>query len=524
MPRAATGQVIRRKSGAWALRFRAHGHRQYVTLGTAAEGWTRAKAQTELENTLTDVRRGRWQPPEPEPEAPVRENPDPIFHNFASRWFEANKREWRPKTRSDYEWQLSHHLLPFFGAHRLSQITIAEIDRYRQTKVAEAEAITQAADKGKPFVDEYTDKRGRKCSRCRRPLSVTSINKTLARLAQILEVAVEYELLTSNHAKGRRRRLKTQKALPVWLDGAEHIEALLDAASAMDQHARIKGGRDQKGGLVYRRALLATLVFAGLRIGELTALRWRDVDLASSRITIRTSKTDAGLRRIDLLPALKDELAAHKAQAPDITADAFVFPSAKGTEISQERIRAHVLGKSVVKANQRLAERGEVPLPERLTPHKLRHTFASILVALGVDPGSVMDQLGHTDPGFTLRVYRHGMRRDAASRQRLRILVDGVDWAPMGAKPHERLAPRDTRTVVSARKPPNSRAFRSCPRQESNLDLPLRRRSSYPLDYEGAGPSSLQGPMGRLLALLPGWRGAARRARAAPAFRRRGGV
>jgi hypothetical protein len=30
----------------------------------------------------------------------------------------------------------------------------------------------------------------------------------------------------------------------------------------------------------------------------------------------------------------------------------------------------------------------------------------SILVALGVDPGSVMDQLGHTDPSFTLRVYR----------------------------------------------------------------------------------------------------------------------
>lgn len=62
--------------------------------------------------------------------------------------------------------------------------------------------------------------------------------------------------------------------------------------------------------------------------------------------------------------------------------------------------------------NMKLIEAGEVPLPEGLTPHKLRHTFASILVALGVDPGSVMDQLGHTDRGFTLRVYCHGMRRD----------------------------------------------------------------------------------------------------------------
>jgi hypothetical protein len=34
-----------------------------------------------------------------------------------------------------------------------------------------------------------------------------------------------------------------------------------------------------------------------------------------------------------------------------------------------------------------------------------------------------MDQLGHTDPGFTLRVYRHGMRRDERSKQALAQLV-----------------------------------------------------------------------------------------------------
>jgi integrase len=74
-----------------------------------------------------------------------------------------------------------------------------------------------------------------------------------------------------------------------------------------------------------------------------------------------------------------------------------------------------------------------VPLPDGLTPHKLRHTFASILVALGVDPGSVMDQLGHTDPGFTLRVYRHGMRRDVAAKERLRALVGDVQLARVRA-------------------------------------------------------------------------------------------
>jgi integrase len=48
-----------------------------------------------------------------------------------------------------------------------------------------------------------------------------------------------------------------------------------------------------------------------------------------------------------------------------------------------------------------LAERGLVPLPKGLTTHKLRHAFASILVALGEGPISVMRQIGHTDPSFT---------------------------------------------------------------------------------------------------------------------------
>jgi integrase len=65
-------------------------------------------------------------------------------------------------------------------------------------------------------------------------------------------------------------------------------------------HAREHGGHDQKGGPVYRRALLATFVFADLRIGELIDLRWRDVDLAGGRITVRAAKTDAGVRTIDL--------------------------------------------------------------------------------------------------------------------------------------------------------------------------------------------------------------------------------
>jgi len=424
MPPAPTGHIIRRTSGAWALRFRAYGQRRYVTLGTGSEGWTRRTAHTELQNILADVRRGIWCPVEPEPAHPRQI--DRVFGEFAAKWFEASRYEWQPNTACDYEWQLRGHLLPFFENHRLSQISIAEVDRYRGEKVRQSARRAEALAEWHTRVDETNDPAARRELARERPpraLSATSINKTITRLAQILEVALEYGLIDRNPARGRRRRLKASKPSPVWLDRAEHIEALLDAASVLDQYAKVKGGRGQKGGLVYRRALLATFVFAGLRIGELTALRWRDVDLSENRLIVRDSKTDAGNRQIDLLPVLRDELTAHKAQAPDTAPGAFVFPSSKGTKMTQENIRNRILRIAVEKADEKLTSLGDVPLPEGLTPHKLRHTYASILVALGVDPGSVIDQLGHTDPGFTLRVYRHGMRRHLAARQRLRTLV-----------------------------------------------------------------------------------------------------
>ena len=72
------------------------------------------------------------------------------------------------------------------------------------------------------------------------------------------------------------------------------------------------------------------------------------------------------------------------------------------------------------------------PLPEGVTAHKLRHTFTSILFVRGVDPPTVMQQLGHTDAAFTLRVYAHAMRRDEGAKERLRALVNGTDWALLG--------------------------------------------------------------------------------------------
>ncbi len=179
-----------------------------------------------------------------------------------------------------------------------------------------------------------------------------------------------------------------------------------------------------------RRAILATLTFAGLRIGELIDLRWRDVNLADGRMTVRESKTDAGVRTVDLLPALRDELLALKAHT-NAPANARGFPTQAGGPMNPSNVRNRILTPAAKLARERLEQAGGTPLPAGLTPHKLRHTFASVLVALGTDPGAVMDQLGHTDPTFTLRVYRHGMRRDVTSKGLLARLVGAGGAAPV---------------------------------------------------------------------------------------------
>jgi len=434
MPRPATGQVVldkRPKSPTFALRFRADGQRQYRRLGSVEEGWDRQRAEAELGKVLAEVRLGIWRPAQPEP-APEPQS-DPTFHVFSSAWYEAGTGSWRPKTCEDYHWQLHHHLLPFFQHHPLSKITVAEVDRYRTAKLSESAKLAKVQEEWRKRVDEAKDRATRRQligERPHRPLSHGTINKTLITLAQILEVAVEYEHIERNPAKGKRRRLKASKPPAVWLDRAEHITALLEAAGELDREAPPERKH------IERRALLSMLVFAGLRIGELTALLWRDVDLSGGKITVRASKTDAGLRTIDVLPVLHDALTALKAARNPSMRDR-VFPTTTGAAQNPSNIRQRVLAPAVKRANMHLEEAGETPLPEPITPHKLRHTYASLLVALGTDPGAAMDQLGHTDPAFTLRVYRHGMRRDVASKQALRELVGLADqpseWAAMGS-------------------------------------------------------------------------------------------
>jgi hypothetical protein len=127
-------------------------------------------------------------------------------------------------------------------------------------------------------------------------------------------------------------------------------------------------------------------------------------------------------------------LTEHRAASEHTGPNDPVFITSAGKARSRHNLRKDIVDAVVAHANRLVEERGAQPLPLGITPHKLRHTFASILVAIGKDPTHVMQQLGHADPAFTLRVYSHTMRRGEEERTRLKALVEGHDWSHIGLK------------------------------------------------------------------------------------------
>jgi len=220
--------------------------------------------------------------------------------------------------------------------------------------------------------------------------------------------------------------LKERRPERTWLDRAEQIAALLEAGGELDAEARM----DRRA--TSRRAFLATLTLAGLRIGEALTLRWTDVDLPAGRLRVADSKTDAGVRMVDLLPALREELSVHKAQTRFDGANNYVFPTESGRKQDRNNVRPRVVVRAVERASENLIGRGRNPLPEGITPHSLRRTFISLLLATGAEVPYVMRQVGHSDPKVTLSIYAQVMYRGEGERERLKSIVEGSDWALLG--------------------------------------------------------------------------------------------
>ncbi len=175
---------------------------------------------------------------------------------------------------------------------------------------------------------------------------------------------------------------RVRKPLPRALSAPQAISVARDIGELADD-AAIQA-RDT--------ALFSLLYGSGLRIAEALALDVKDAPLAGSDAMLRVVGKGSKPRVVPVLPAVRDALAAWLAHHPDRRADAPLFVGARGA-----RLNAGVAQRTL--RNFRRAH----GLPEHATPHALRHSFATHLLAAGGDLRSIQDLLGHASLSTTQR-------------------------------------------------------------------------------------------------------------------------
>ena len=179
------------------------------------------------------------------------------------------------------------------------------------------------------------------------------------------------------------------------------------------------------------RALWATAMYAGLRRGELLALRWEDVDLAGGVIHVERSwdakegavapKSRAGWRTVPIPAVLRDYLVEHKLRSGRHVGLVF------GTSYTQPFTPSNVRKR----ANVAWLRAGLEPIGL----HECRHTFASLMIAAGVNAKALSAYMGHSSVTITLDRYGHLMPgNESEAAQRLdAYLVRAMAEAPASA-------------------------------------------------------------------------------------------
>lgn len=244
-----------------------------------------------------------------------------------------------------------------------------------------------------------------------RAASRRMVVQTVATLRVILSTAVAWERIPVNPA--------ARLTLPAPdTDREQAVERVLDAEQLHKLFA--------SAGSLRTETMIRAAGEAGLRRGEIAGLKWPDVDLIERRLAIRRSivqerpgpgrglrkmeKTTKGrrARRVAITSSFAARLGEWRAQAVVVggaTADGFVWPG-RGRGPMHDRSLARAVERALRRAG--LIEDGEdghsVPL---VTPHGLRHTCASIMLAEGVPLIVVSRQLGHANPNITATIYAH---------------------------------------------------------------------------------------------------------------------
>jgi integrase len=163
----------------------------------------------------------------------------------------------------------------------------------------------------------------------------------------------------------------------------------------------------------------------GMRRGEVLGLRWKDLDLDASRISVRqalvsvayeviiTTPKNHHARTIDLDEGTVRRLREHRQRqqadrdewGTDYQDNGLVFCKEDGSPIHPQTFS---------QSFERLQAKTDLP---KIRLHDLRHTHASIALKAGVPVKVISERLGHENPAFTMKQYAHvipGMQADAA--------------------------------------------------------------------------------------------------------------
>lgn len=249
--------------------------------------------------------------------------------------------------------------------------------------------------------------------------SPTTVIRAYGVLAAILDVAVKDRRILTNPARG--------VALPRKKRG-EHRYLTHDEVSRLAIAAGDKG------------TLILLLAYTGLRWGEATGLRVRDLDMLRRRISVTVNAVEVGSeiivgtpkshkRRTVAFPQLLTGPLAEACEAKK--RDDLLFMTAEGGHVRRSRSETGWFPSAVRRA--KLIDSGG------LTPHGLRHTAASLAVSSGANVKVVQRMLGHASAAMTLDVYADLFDDDldpVASRLNdgLALTAVGKRWAEGSAQ------------------------------------------------------------------------------------------
>jgi len=303
---------------------------------------------------------------------------------------------YKPGTLREYQRALRLRVLAEFGKRRLSDLSRAEVQNFVDRLLGEG-------------------------------LSPSTVANTLNPLQAVYRHAVRRDLATVNPTRevelpadrGRRDRIATAA------EAARLLAALPDSD----------------------RPIWATAFYAGLRRGELQALRPGDVDLAASEITIQRSwdqyegsisaKSKAGHRTVPIIGVLRPYLEAVEVNS----GTELLFGRKDDVPFAPKSIsqRAERAWEQANKLEQEAAakEKREPVLLRRITLHECRHTFASLLIDAGVNAKAIQEFMGHATIEETFSRYGHLM---PGARDQARELVDAYFDAACGEPAAEDVA------------------------------------------------------------------------------------